>query len=54
MTAIEKFIDAMNKSSQFWQAKDVEITAQNGNIVMVKWQAWTWKSDEGEQHEVGE
>ena len=45
-TAIEKFQKAMNKISPFW-TKVLEVTAQDGEIVVIKCEGFCFKSDRG-------
>jgi bisphosphoglycerate-dependent phosphoglycerate mutase len=44
MTALEKFKQAMNKISPFW-TKNIEVTAQDGEIVLIKVEGFCFKSD---------
>ena len=43
-TALEKFTEAMNSVSPYW-TKAVEVTAQEGEIVIIKCDGFSWKSD---------
>jgi hypothetical protein len=43
-SALEKFCKAMNGVSPFW-TKDVEITAQAGEVVVIKCEGFCFKSD---------
>ena len=43
-SAIEKFQEAMNKTSLFW-SKQVEIVAQEGKVILIKCEGFVWKSD---------
>lgn len=44
-TAIEKFQESMNNISPFW-TKAVEVTAQDGEIVLIKCEGFCFKSDQ--------
>jgi len=43
-TALEKFQKAMNTTSPFW-VKTLEVTAQGGEIVLIKCDGFCFKSD---------
>lgn len=45
MTAIEKLLCSMNKFSPFW-TKNLEVTVQQGEIIIVKCEGFCFKSDE--------
>jgi len=47
-SAIEKFIKSMNKMSSYW-TKSVELTAHEGEIIRIKCDGFTFKSDKKEQ-----
>lgn len=47
-TAIEKFTESMNIISDFW-TKEIEVVAQNGKIIMVKCDGFTWMGDKDEK-----
>jgi len=49
--AIEKFIESMNRTSNYW-TKDVQLVAQNGKIVLVKCEGFTWGSGTKEKQTV--
>lgn len=44
-TALEKFIKKTNETSIFW-TKNVELIAQNGEVIIVKCDGFTFKGDE--------
>jgi len=44
-TALEKFTEAMNRTSPFW-TKDLEVTAQKGEIIVIKCDGFCFKSDD--------
>ena len=44
MKALDKFAEAMNKTSDFW-AKDIRVTAKNGEIIIVECDGFTFMSD---------
>lgn len=46
-SAIEKFIAAMNQTSPFW-TKTLEATAQEGEIVLIRCDGFTFKTDQEE------
>ncbi len=46
MTAIEKFVAAMNQISPFWTKKDIEIVAKDGRIVTVRYDGFVFMNDE--------
>ena len=46
MTALEKFIEAMNKTSGFW-VKSIEIHAQDGKVVFIRCDGFCFKGDIG-------
>jgi|WetSurMetagenome_2_1015567.scaffolds.fasta_scaffold170715_3 hypothetical protein len=43
-SAIEKFQASMNQISPFW-TKELEVTAQDGEIVVIKCEGFCFKSD---------
>jgi hypothetical protein len=43
-TALEKFQKAMNNTSSFW-VKTLEVTAKNGEIVLIKCEGFSFMSD---------
>lgn len=43
-TALEKFQKAMNNTSLFW-VKTLEVTAKNGEIVLIKCEGFSFMSD---------
>lgn len=43
-SALEKFQAAMNQVSPFW-TKNLEVTAQRGEIVLIKCEGFCFKSD---------
>jgi hypothetical protein len=49
--AMAKFVEAMNKTSNYW-TKTVEVTVQAGEITVVRYDGFTWKTD-GQAREEG-
>jgi bisphosphoglycerate-dependent phosphoglycerate mutase len=47
-TALEKFQHSMNTISPYW-TKDVEVTAQEGEIVLIKCEGFCFKSDRSKE-----
>lgn len=45
--ALEVFVRKMNETSEFW-TKTVELKAQNGRVVIVKCEGFTFKAKESE------
>lgn len=45
MTALEKFINKMNETSDFW-IKNVKLITKKGEVVIVECDGWTFVSDE--------
>jgi hypothetical protein len=43
-TALEKFQKAMNNTSPFW-VKTLEVTAKNGEVVLIKCEGFSFMSD---------
>lgn len=49
VTAIDKFVSAMNQTSDFW-SKQIKVTTQRGSIVVVECDGFTWTSDERKEN----
>lgn len=43
-SALEKFVEAMNRTSLYWDKK-IEVTAKHGEVVCIKMDGFTFMSD---------
>lgn len=53
LDAVEKFVEAMNKISLFWE-KEIRVVAKKGRITLVECEGFTFISDPEEENLSGE